>query len=76
MTYDRLLPYNDLPNLPPNINLYQPDIVRSLAAVAWHLGELKGLCATLPDPLLLLDTLVLQESRDSSVIENIVTTQD
>lgn len=76
MSYNKLLPYNDLPDLPPYINFYQPAIVRSLAAAARYLGELKGLCATLPDPLLLLNTLVLQESRDSSAIENIVTTQD
>lgn len=76
MTYNKLLPYNELPNLPPIIDFYQPDIVRSLAGAARYLGELKGLCATLPDPLLLLNTLVLQESRDSSAIENIVTTQD
>ncbi|WP_026308709.1 Fic family protein [Spirosoma spitsbergense] len=76
MAYDPLLPFNDLPDLPPNINYYQPKIVRALAAAARNLGELKGLCATLPDPLLLLNTLVLQESRDSSAIENIVTTQD
>lgn len=76
MGYDRLQPYNELPDLPPAIDFYQPEIVRSLAAAARYLGELKGLCATLPDPLLLLNTLVLQESRDSSAIENIVTTQD
>ncbi len=76
MVYNKLLPYNSLPNLPPTIDLYQPEIMRPLAAAARYLGELKGLCATLPDPLLLLNTLVLQESRDSSAIENIVTTQD
>lgn len=30
----------------------------------------------LPDPQLLINTIVLQESKDSSAIENIVTTQD
>ena len=39
-------------------------------------GELNGLCASLPDPNLLINTIVLQESKDSSAIENIVTTQD
>ncbi|MBO0936142.1 Fic family protein [Fibrella sp. HMF5335] len=76
MAYHREEPYNDLPDLPPAINFYQPEIVRALAAATRYLGELNGLCATLPDPLLLLNTLVLQESRDSSAIENIVTTQD
>lgn len=76
MVYNSLTPYNDLPDLPPTANLYQPEIVRALALAARHLGELNGLCATLPDPLLLLNTLILQESRDSLAIENIVTTQD
>jgi len=40
------------------------------------LGELNGLCASLPDPQLLINTIVLQESKDNSAIENIVTTQD
>ena len=30
----------------------------------------------MPDPQILINTIVLQESRDSSAIENIVTTQD
>ncbi|MEZ0541861.1 Fic family protein [Fibrella arboris] len=76
MAYDRALPYNDLPDLPPGANFYQPVVVHALTTATRYLGELKGLCATLPDPMLLLNTLVLQESRDSSAIENIVTTQD
>ncbi len=40
------------------------------------LAELKGFCQTLPNPQLLLNTIVLQESKESSAIENIVTTQD
>ena len=76
MAYHREEPYNSLPDLPPAIDFYQPKIVRALAAATRYLGELNGLCATLPDPLLLLNTLVLQESRDSSAIENIVTTGD
>lgn len=37
---------------------------------------MKGYCQTLPNPHLLLNTIVLQESKESSAIENIVTTQD
>jgi len=40
------------------------------------LAELKGFCQTLPNPEILLRTVILQESRDSSAVENIVTTQD
>jgi Fic family protein len=76
MAYDRNAPFNDLPNLPPADFTESPEILRRLAKAARHLGELNGLCASLPDPKLLINTIVLQESKDSSAIENIVTTQD
>lgn len=41
-----------------------------------HLAELKGLCESLPNQGVLLDTLGIQEAKDSSEIENIITTHD
>ena len=41
-----------------------------------HLAELKGLCESLPNRGILLDTLGTQEAKDSSEIENIITTHD
>ena len=41
-----------------------------------HLAELKGLCAALPNSAILLETLGIQEAKDSSEIENIITTHD
>jgi Fic family protein len=76
MAYDKLIPYNELPNLPPDIDFDTPEILKLLAAASRHLGELNGLCASIPDPQILINTIVLQESKDSSAIENIVTTQD
>lgn len=77
MSFNRATPFNDLPGLPPDsVNLETPVILKQLAAASRHLGELNGLCASLPDPQLLLNTIVLQESKDSSAIENIVTTRD
>src|SRR5690606_1383776 len=77
MNFNRNLPYNELPDLPPDgINLETPTILKQVAKASRYLGELKGLCESLPDPQLLINTLVLQESKDSSAIENIVTTQD
>ena len=76
MPYDPFLPYNDLPDLPPAVDLNSPTILRVLTLASRHLGELNGLCASLPDSNILINTLVAQESRDSSAIENIVTTQD
>ncbi len=76
MGYNKNIPFNDLQSLPPENFVESPEILRHLAKAARYLGELNGLCASLPDPQLLINTIVLQESKDSSAIENIVTTQD
>ncbi|MEZ0487278.1 Fic family protein [Fibrella aquatica] len=76
MAYDPTVPYNDLPDLPPLIDFNSLGISQILVQAARYLAELKGLCTSLPDPNILINTLVVQESRDSSAIENIVTTQD
>jgi Fic family protein len=76
MAYNKNTPFNSLPNLPPKNFVESPEILRHLAKASRHLGELNGLCASLPNPNLLINTIVLQESKDSSAIENIVTTQD
>jgi Fic family protein len=69
-------PYNDLPDPPANAVLETPAVLRSTIAARAAVAELKGLCQTLPRPQLLLNALSLQESQDSSAIENIVTTRD
>jgi Fic family protein len=76
MPYNKNNAFNDLPDLPPSAFVESPEILRHLAKAARYIGELNGLCASLPDPQLLINTIVLQESKDSSAIENIVTTQD
>lgn len=76
MAYDKNTSFNDLPDLPPLGFTESPELLRLLAKGYRHLGELNGLCASLPDPQLLINTIILQESKDSSAIENIVTTQD
>ena len=76
MAYNKNTAFNELPNLPPEGFTESPEILRHLAKASRYLGELNGLCASLPDPQLLINTIVLLESKDSSAIENIVTTQD
>lgn len=77
MAFNRTQPYNELPSLPPTgVNLETTAILRQLTKASRKLGELNGLCASLPDPQLLINTIVLQESKNSTAIENIVTTQD
>jgi len=76
MAYNRNNPFNELPDLPPADFKESTAMLKHLAQASRYLGELNGLCATLPDPHPLIHTIVLQESKDSSAIENIVTTQD
>jgi Fic family protein len=68
------IPYNDLPPVPSELNYTA--LVPELTEAHRYLGELKGYCHTLPNPELLLSTILVQESLESSAIENIVTTQD
>ena len=53
-----------------------PAILKKLAASSRRLAELKGLAASIPNQGILINTLGLQEAKDSSEIENIVTTHD
>ena len=53
-----------------------PVILKKLAGSSRQLAELKGMAATIPNQAILINTLGLQEAKDSSEIENIVTTHD
>ena len=53
-----------------------PAILKRLASSSRALAELKGLAASIPNQGILINTLGLQEAKDSSEIENIVTTHD
>jgi Fic family protein len=52
------------------------DVMKRLNSASRALAELKGVAASIPNQNILINTLTLQEARDSSAIENIVTTQD
>jgi Fic family protein len=51
-------------------------VLKSCAEAHRHLAELKGIAASIPNEAILINTLALQEAKDSSAIENIITTQD
>lgn len=51
-------------------------ILKRLASSSRRLAELKGMAASIPNRGILINTLGLQEAKDSSEIENIVTTHD
>ncbi|MEN9864881.1 MAG: hypothetical protein RL748_471 [Pseudomonadota bacterium] len=54
----------------------QAAILKKLSQASRHLAELKGLAASIPHQDVLINTLGLQEAKDSSAIENIITTHD
>ena len=53
-----------------------PVILKKLALASRKLAELKGVAAAIPNQAILINTLGMQEAKDSSAIENIVTTHD
>lgn len=50
--------------------------MRNLVVASRLLAEVKGRAKTIPNEEILINTLVLQEAKDSSAVENIVTTHD
>jgi len=77
MAYNREKPYNDLPLLPPDSSVFESIAVyKKLSQARAALAELKGRLSIIPNPNMLINTLVLQEAKDSSEIENIFTTSD
>ena len=67
--------YN-IPHLPLVKDLETTSILKKLVAAHKALAELKGVATTVPNQSVLVATLSLQEAKDSSEIENIVTSQD
>jgi len=77
MSYSKDHPYNSLPlHLPDASLLEKVSIYKKLTEARVALAELKGRLPIIPNPLMLINTLVLQEAKDSSTIENIFTTND
>ncbi|MCE5186202.1 MAG: Fic family protein [Planctomycetaceae bacterium] len=69
-------PYNELPMLPPRDVIETEEVLRQLVKSHKALAELKGTAQTLPDQSVLINSILIQEAKDSSAIENIVTTHD
>ncbi|MTI12335.1 Fic family protein [Sansalvadorimonas verongulae] len=67
---------------PSNLPLSQEEeletrqVLKKLAVAHRHLAELKGVVRSIPNESILISTLTLQEAKDSSEVENIVTTHD
>jgi len=69
---------SSLPQLPlaNESTLESVPILKSLARAHRYLAELKGVAKTIPNEGILISTLTMQEAKDSSAIENIITTHD
>ena len=76
MRFDPEKPYNDLPLLPPKAEVETRRILKKTISAGRALGELKGLGETIPNQAILVNSLILQEAKASSEIENIITTHD
>jgi Fic family protein len=74
--FDRKIPYNDLPLLPPKADVETKEILRKTISAGRALAQLNGTLLNLPNPTLFLDTIYLQEAKASSEVENIITTND
>ncbi len=69
-------PYNDLPRLPPALELEPRAVLKQCVTARAALAALKQAAELIPNPAMLINTLPVLEARSSSEIENIVTTAD
>lgn len=76
MTFDPEQPYNDLPPLPPGVDLETKAVLKLVIEARAALSELNQVAQRLPNPTVLISTVLLREAKFSSEIENIVTTDD
>ena len=65
-----------IPSLPLPYDLETKEVLKQLNRANRKLAELKGVAQTIPNERILISSLTLQEAKDSSEVENIVTTQD
>jgi Fic family protein len=69
-------PYNALPPLPPGRTLETVRVLRKCVGASRALAGLKEAARLIPNQDVLINSIPLREARDSSAIENIVTTND
>jgi len=62
--------------LPVNQLLESVKVLKMLPKAHAALAELKGIASTIPNQKILMNSIIIQEAKDSSEIENIITTHD
>jgi len=65
-----------LPLLPPRQNLETIKVLKQLAKSNRALAELEGCAETMPGKNILINAIMINEAKDSSAIENIITAYD
>jgi cell filamentation protein, protein adenylyltransferase len=73
---DPARPYNDLPLLPPSVEIETRAVLKKCVAARTALAELRLAGHLIPDQSVLVHAIPNLEARDSSAVENIVTTND
>lgn len=76
MSHELIKPYNALPLLPPSQDLETKGILKRCVTARAAIAELRRAGELIPDQSVLINTIPLLEAKDSSEIENIVTTND
>jgi Fic family protein len=77
MTWRPEQPYNQLPQLPPNLDVIETrTVLKACISARAAIAELKKAGELIPNQTMLINLLPLLEAKDSSEIENIVTTTD
>jgi len=76
MSFNPNQPHNSIPKLPPQKELETKAILKKTITASRSLAALKGATGRIPNPDILINSIVLQEAKSSSEIENIVTTND
>ena len=73
---DRVMKDVSLSLLPPQLDLETKRVLKRVNEANRELAVLKGYARTIPNEYILINALSLQEAKDSSEIESIITTHD
>ena len=76
MAFDPAKPYNDLPVLPPRVDVESRAVLKACISARAAVAELKAAGRLIPNQGVLVNSIPLLEAQASSEIENIVTTTD
>lgn len=72
----KLTKMSEIKPLPVEFNFETIPILKKVAEAHRFLGDLKAATTSIPNPNILIETLSLQEAKESSAIENIISTFD